>query len=209
MPTYLVRLVNGVVVEKVPVCVIQKLLASGEYDYRTGFWDEESKQWKSVTLLLDAPTQVAVSSSGAAAPSAEAKVEVNPHRDIPIPQPSSEPKGVGGWLLVLCIWLTIISPLFSFAKLHELNQTEMNLGLGLIVFSVISGVFLWCGKPVGVVLVRIQLSIILILNLIGVMLLANQQQSERVVVVLFQSAVPVAWLAYLSVSKRVKATYHE
>jgi len=195
MPTYLVRLVNGVVVEKVPVCVIQKLLASGEYDYRTGFWDEESKQWKSVTLLLDAPTQ--------------AKVEVNPHRDIPIPQPSSEPKGVGGWLLVLCIWLTIISPLFSFAKLHELNQTEMNLGLGLIVFSVISGVFLWCGKPVGVVLVRIQLSIILILNLIGVMLLANQQQSERVVVVLFQSAVPVAWLAYLSVSKRVKATYHE
>jgi hypothetical protein len=85
----------------------------------------------------------------------------------------------------------------------------MNLGLGLIVFSIIGGVFLWCGKPVGVVLVRIQLSIILILNLIGVVLLANRQQSDRVIVVLFQSAVPAAWLAYLSVSKRVKATYHE
>jgi hypothetical protein len=128
--------------------------------------------------------------------------------DTPTTQTDSARKGVGGWLLVLCIWTTIISPLFSFAKLHEMGETEMYLGLGLIVFSIVSGIFLWCGKQVGVVLVRTFLIIILALNLIGILMLVNQQQSERVVVVLFQSAVPVAWLVYLSASRRVKATYY-
>ncbi len=128
--------------------------------------------------------------------------------DTPTTQTNSSPKGVGGWLLILCIWTTIISPLFSFAKLHELGETEMYLGLGLIVFSIVSGVLLWCRKPVGVVLVRTLLIIILVLNLIGIMMLVNQQQMEKVIVVLFQSAVSVAWVVYLSVSKRVKATYY-
>ena len=129
--------------------------------------------------------------------------------DTPTNQTDSAPKGVGGWLLVLCIWMTIISPLFSFAKLHELGETEMYFGLGLIVFSIVSGILLWCGKQVGVVLVRTYLIIVLVLNLIVILTLVNQQRSDRVVLVLFQSAVPVAWLVYLSASKRVKATFHE
>ena len=119
----------------------------------------------------------------------------------------SEPKGVRGWLLVLCIWTTVIFPLFTFAKLHEMSEAWMWLVLGVIAFSITSGVFLWRGNPVGVVLVRTLLIIILVLHLVAVMTLISRQQSDGVVVILFQSAVPVAWLVYLSVSKRVKATY--
>lgn len=135
-------------------------------------------------------------------------VPIRTRKDTPTIATDSAPKGVGGWLLVLCIWTTIVSPLFSFAKLHELGDAEMYLGLGLIVFSIISGIFLWCGKQVGVVLVRTLLIIILVLNVLGILMLVNRQHEERVIVVFFQSLIPVAWLVYLSASKRIKATYY-
>lgn len=160
--------------------------------------------------------QVAMGGDQSGAPPIPPRRDPTRNTASPVPPPSytpatqgnSGPKGVGGWLLVLCIWTTIISPLFSFAKLHEMGETEMYLGLGLIVFSIISGILLWCGKQVAVVLVRTLLIIILVLNLIGILMLLDQQQPERVTVVLFQSAVPIAWLVYLSVSRRVKATYY-
>ncbi len=122
------------------------------------------------------------------------------------PKNTEQYRGVHGWLLILCIWTTIVWPLFTFAKLHELADAWMYLVLGLIIFSIVSGVFLWRAHPTGVVLVRTLLIIILVLNVLGIVT-AGQARPDLIPLTLIQCAVPVAWLIYLNVSKRVKATF--
>ena len=78
--------------------------------------------------------------------------------------------------------------------------------LGLIAFAIVSGIFLWRVHPVGLVLVRTFLVIILALNLISIVT-AGQARPDLIPLTLFQSAIPAVWLIYLHVSKRVRATY--
>jgi len=63
----------------------------------------------------------------------------------------SRPHGVGGWLLFLCIWLTIIGPLFSFAQLSAsaASDIQWNWSVAVILFSLVSGILLWTERPVG------------------------------------------------------------
>ena len=116
--------------------------------------------------------------------------------------------GVGGWLLFLCIWVTILWPLFTFAGVHRMSEQWMYLFSGLIVFAIVSGVFLWRAIPTGLVLVRTFLFTILALNLLSIVS-SGPAHPDLVPDALLQSAIPVAWLIYLHHSKRVRATYNK
>lgn len=83
--------------------------------------------------------------------------------DSPAPQQAREvvgPSGVGGWLMVLCVWLTVVVPLTNLAVLgYSLLQTVPAYGrvpglllldalngamvLALIAFSIFTGILLW------------------------------------------------------------------
>jgi hypothetical protein len=65
--------------------------------------------------------------------------------DIPPPstaisQRDADLCGIGGWLLFLCIWTTIIWPVSAFANLHEVRDDWMYVFVGLILFSIVSGI---------------------------------------------------------------------
>jgi hypothetical protein len=126
----------------------------------------------------------------------------------PPTEPPNDSKlyGVGGWLLFLCIWVTILWPLFTFAGLHQMSEQWMYLFTGLIVFAIVSGISLWCANPTGLVLVRTFLFTILALNLLSIVS-SGSAHPDLVPAALIQSAIPVAWLLYLHHSKRVRATY--
>lgn len=126
-----------------------------------------------------------------------------------LPKSDHAPKGVGGWLLILCIWTTVLLPLFSFAKLHEVDGFQLYFGFGLIVYSIVSGIYLWRGLRVGVILVKTLLIIILSLNFIGMVIVIDNGFQDQAFAVLLNSAVPAIWLVYLFNSRRVRATYYE
>ncbi len=114
--------------------------------------------------------------------------------------------GIRGWLLVLCIWLTIVWPVFTFAKLHEMPDGFMYLFVALIVWSIVSGVFLWLAKPLGLHLACSLLATIIIIHLISIVTFAPTN-SDLIVPALLKASIPSAWLAYLQLSKFTRARY--
>ncbi len=128
------------------------------------------------------------------------------------------PHGVGGWLLLICMALTILNPLvFVVAKIYEyghLNTTESSvpnapslyivdtlLSLALAAYGVYTGIALWKVRPQAPITMR---------NF----LLANLAFSigqhfyywagEPFALALLGTAL---WLAYLRKSRRVRATW--
>lgn len=89
-----------------------------------------------------------------------------------------------------------------------MSEQWMYLFSGLIVFAIVSGVFLWRAIPTGLVLVRTFLFTILALNLLSIVS-SGPAHPDLVPDALLQSAIPVAWLIYLHHSKRVRATYNK
>ena len=79
-------------------------------------------------------------------------------------------RGVQGWLLFLCIWTTVLWPLFTFASLHRMSEEWMYLFTGIMLLAIISGIMLWRALPAGLVLVRTFLVVVASLNLISVFL---------------------------------------
>jgi hypothetical protein len=117
----------------------------------------------------------------------------------------STPHGVGGWLLVLCILLTVVSPLFCFAELWR-YQTDFQLLLNivLILFSILTGILLWTGRRIGRQLAEIYFWIFLALAWLYVLFNNSPEQIGRAVAA---SIICPAWLLYLNKSKRVFNTY--
>jgi hypothetical protein len=131
--------------------------------------------------------------------------------DHPIPEASrangdSRLYGVGGWLLLLCILLTIIGPLLAFGQLSEIATTEFQWiwGIALIVFSLITGILLWTKHRIGWQVANIYFWSVSGLAWVGVCLNASSKQISQAIAV---SIVSVIWLLYLNKSKRVWNTY--
>jgi hypothetical protein len=147
--------------------------------------------------------------------------------------PSPGVSGVGGWLLLFCISITIISPVYSVILLITgLTQsidvlpiypgyiitliTDTVLSIGLIGFSVYTGVRLWSIKPRAVRTAKILLVSLLCYNILSPLLIylagftpsinneiLSDYGKDFVRGIIFFGV----WFAYLSSSKRVKNTY--
>jgi hypothetical protein len=123
------------------------------------------------------------------------------------PEPKSAFHGIHGWLLFLCIYLTIISPLFTLAQIHTLADHAVYLVLGLILLSIVSGILLWNRKFVGVIVAKTFFSLNLVLIGFGLLEAVIQRDGIVFVRLVFQTCAPLAWLLYLWNSRRIKETY--
>ena len=144
-----------------------------------------------------------------------------------IPLNSGKPvKGVVGWLLVLCITLTIIAPIVqgrialialrNLAQMHGLKAgitvRLMAVGyiyLGLSLFSLCAGVSLWREDPRGPALAKAYLSFSAALVISLYLLLGITGFQVQLPRIAFQRLVySITWYTYLTRSKRVRETYY-
>lgn len=148
------------------------------------------------------------------------------------PDPPSGPYGVGGWLLLLCVGLTVLGPLLnintiksSITMVNQLNgaypplEKAINIEVGLlfilIFFSFYAGISLWAKRPHAVKKAKIfliTLAVFSIADLI-IVLQAVPPSVARIAVnesfpqVIRPVLTAIVWYAYLSNSQRVQNTY--
>jgi len=142
-------------------------------------------------------------------------------------------KGVGGWLLLFCVILTIVSPLLNMIllikstdemktvcdKFPGLQQTfaiAAVLTVGLMVFSIYAGMALWTQRLGAVGIAKTYLQVFLGAAILGIFLpviagLPPELCSQLIREGFRQAFGPYLfyciWNSYLNKSKRVKATY--
>ena len=123
-------------------------------------------------------------------------------------------KGVGGWLLLLCLGLTVFSPLITlgslavgysqsskyfdqFPGLLVIVVVDTVLSLGLMAFSVYAG---FLGYHIVAAILPF---------MAGLPSAANEAMIAQVAKDAFRGVIFFAvWYSYLNNSKRVSATYH-
>ena len=143
-------------------------------------------------------------------------------------------QGVRGWLLLLCLSLTILDPfamllsLFSVANaskpLFEKHPGLLTLiavsgifRLAVAVFSVYAGLALWRVVPGAVPIARKYLMAVVLYTVFAFILpalvglpeeLAREIAGGSSVAGLLTISYAFVWYVYLTRSKRVRATYH-
>ena len=143
-------------------------------------------------------------------------------------------KGVGGWLLLLCLGLTVFTPLLTipllamgfiesskyfnqFPGLLIITVTDTVLCLGLMVFSIYAGTGLWSIRPGAVQMAKRYLLCFLGYKAIAAILpfmaglpsAATKAMIGTIAMDTLRGVIYFAvWYSYLSMSKRVIATYH-
>ncbi len=148
-------------------------------------------------------------------------------------EPLFQIKSVGGWLLLLCLALTVFSPLRTLItyvissednlRLFDLYPgwkvvfyIDASLSVLLMIMSIRAGLALWTIKPKAVQIAKNYLLLYLGYSIIASILpfFAGLPSSSNNLIVqemakgFFQSLIFfIVWYKYLSVSKRVKATY--
>lgn len=140
---------------------------------------------------------------------------------------------VGGWIIVFCIFITIIFPISSCSNFSEITRAPATYGIdtesqiyraleinGLAIlligiYSLFSGLAIWTGSPNGrriavVFLIAYPVSVT-VFNFIAIEMLKGTGSGaigvellKGIIGSLMFSAI---WLAYFKWSKRVKATY--
>jgi len=144
-------------------------------------------------------------------------------------------KGVKGWLLILCLNITILDPLTMlltvflvtdatkpyFGDHPELFRLCLASGIcrvALAVFSVYAGLALWRIAPGAISVAKKYLLAVLLYSLVASSLpvivgIPRESYQEFAGQTVFNSFLTmgyaVAWYVYLQRSKRVKATYQD
>jgi hypothetical protein len=142
-------------------------------------------------------------------------------------------KGVKGWLLLLCINLTILDPfamLFNLVSITHLTKPHLDTSppllhlvliggacsLALMVFSVYAGISLWKVLPNAISTVKKYFFAVFFYSLFSTLLpslvgLPEKSQVDFSANTALNSLITVlyvaAWFVYLNRSRRVKATY--
>jgi uncharacterized protein DUF2569/zinc ribbon protein len=130
---------------------------------------------------------------------------------------ATELRGVGGWLLLFCVGLTVISPLFVLAEaVNSKDIPTIAIDLGLAALYIYSGIGLWRVKTDSFKWLKVCFVVNLILGLLGILgsiwtqpdSLEHKLSSSND---LASGARPiigvVIWWSYFRNSKRVRATY--
>jgi hypothetical protein len=148
--------------------------------------------------------------------------------------PAASPyKGVGGWLLLFCLALTVLSPLVTlvslvggysesskyfnqFPGLLRINVIDAILSVSLMAFSIYAGIGLWTLRPGAVQMAKRYLWFFLGYHAIAAFLpflaglpsAANDAMLAEVAKDTFRGVIYFAvWYSYLNKSERVRATY--
>lgn len=148
-------------------------------------------------------------------------------------EPASPYKGVRGWLLWLCLGLTVFSPIVNVIMLARswgessqyfdrfpgfvvVNVIDTVLSLALMGFSIYAGMQLWRLQPRAVSIAKKYLLCLLVYQGIAAVLPfmaglpaeANQEMLKEVLRDGVRTVIGVAiWYSYLNKSRRVRATY--
>jgi len=144
-------------------------------------------------------------------------------------------KGVGGWLLLFCLGLTVFNPLMTlgtlaaqyievskyfdrFPGLLVITVIDSLLCVGLMAFGVYVGTGLWSIRPGAVQMAKRYLLWSLGYLAVGGGILpfmaglpsaANEAMIVQFAKSMFRGIITFAiWYSYLNKSKRVSATYH-
>lgn len=131
-------------------------------------------------------------------------------------------KGVRGWLLFLCVSMTILYPLGVMAGHGSQGEdvwhptVPMIFDLAMAAWSIYAGICLWRVRTGAVKTARIFLWSLTGLNVVLVALVflspgdaSDEERSKALVSCIGVILASTARLAYLDTSKRVKATYAE
>jgi hypothetical protein len=143
-------------------------------------------------------------------------------------------KGVRGWLLFFCVGLTVLTPLYTMANLASgysavskvadrlpglmmAIMLDIIMGVIIMAFSILAGVFLWSVRPGAVKVTKaylITLCLYSVLEISIFMAALPKGASDKFVSsatsgllrTLFYAGI---WFLYLIRSKRVRATYFD
>ncbi|MCX5834926.1 MAG: DUF2569 family protein, partial [Deltaproteobacteria bacterium] len=135
-------------------------------------------------------------------------------------------KGVGGWLLFLCVSLTILGPLFGtasvlgdYSKFVSDNPDLKGVALifvlvflGIIAFGYYAGNSLWRIRPGAVnITKKFFITLFAITSVSSLLAVAGGEENigRAGGAIIAQGIVTVIWYSYLNKSKRVKATYQD
>lgn len=144
-------------------------------------------------------------------------------------------KGVGGWLLLFIIYLTIGTPLVNLPDILGLLDLifsyQLSIGfiifhtieiisiIGLVCFSIYAGVGLWRVKPKAVKIAKIFLITTWVYSVISTIIIyfvsppiepsLKEYFVEAIRGIARQTVMLTIWFSYLTKSKRVKATFTE
>jgi len=136
----------------------------------------------------------------------------------PSAAPADGPRGVGGWLLLFCVWLTIVDPLLELRLLRYLQYATWNwlllASLGVTVVGVVTGIQLWRVRPQALTCLRLYFAVAVSLVVAGIIFLLP---TLRVIGLFGMAGVAHGWLralaflgvwfAYFKLSRRVRNTY--
>jgi hypothetical protein len=142
--------------------------------------------------------------------------------------------GVRGWLVLLCLYLIIVMPLIAVLGAIGLLQvgastpdlrivlfSEGALAIALAAFAAYAGWALYRMRAGAVKIAKAYFITILVLSILGLgMLLVpaflsqtpdnaalNAQRTSAMIAISWPAIFSAAWLAYLLLSKRVRATF--
>lgn len=134
-----------------------------------------------------------------------------------VPQPvAGELRGVGGWLLLFCIWVAIVDPRYMLRLLPYLRYITLNwtlpLSLALTVVGMVTGIQLWRERPGALLLLRVYFGLVLALALLGIGMMFYGSYLMHVGIWsvfawVWTAAFLGVWVTYFRVSQRVRNTY--
>jgi len=201
---------------------VQAMLDSGMVTPATLAWTEGQAEW--------APLQTIWRRAELSTPTVAPPVAAGPS-----PSVSMGPRGVGGWLMVFCVGLTILGPIFSFAgmanawracepafALYPSIKTAViweNFGSAIIVvYGLVVGATIWGGHPNGRAMaqtyLRVRLGGMLAVEFVALSLMANLPGdlvsagfSGVFGMALREGGYFLIWWFYFKKSTRVRNTY--
>ena len=133
---------------------------------------------------------------------------------------TSPPRAVGGWLLVLCVWLLAWQPLSlalaASSALEALSLRGLPVGLILLMrlavaaVGVAAGIALFTSRPASVALARVSLALSAVVDTVVYTTSyfpSSLTPGEAPIYAVGSLLFYVIWIVYLFRSKRVKYTY--
>ena len=137
---------------------------------------------------------------------------------------TEELRGVGGWLLFLCVSLAILGPIWqiriaaqalsNLASIRLPVLSLLRLGFvgaiysGLAIFSCVAGVMLWREIPKAVSVAKAYLLVAAVLPISFFLVLYLAGMHVNLPRIIFQRSIySVVWYSYLAASRRVRITY--
>jgi hypothetical protein len=163
--------------------------------------------------LCGRDASVKLAAPSGVAPEAAAAVALAPSETTPLRPIRKDLQGVGGWLLLFCIGLVVLSPLVTLALVINAPNTDalaMALEFVRAALGVVVGILLWNIRPVAFTLLWIYFGIIAlfsVLGIVGFVMNAEQTAPQDLIVSIRALIYVLAWFWYFKKSERVRATF--